>query len=73
VYPDRRPPGYRFGRVVEDSDELVWILGYDGSDGFANADRRYYASAERKALDPDPAPWFVSSESVRLRQILDAD
>jgi hypothetical protein len=59
--------------VVEEADELVWILGYDGADGFADADRRYYASPERVALDPDPAQWFVSSECVRLRQVLESD
>jgi len=59
--------------VVEEADELVWILGYDGSDGLASADRRYYVSYERRALDPDPAQWFVSSEGARLRQVLEPD
>jgi hypothetical protein len=26
--------------VVEDDDELVWILGYDGPDGLTRADDR---------------------------------
>ena len=71
VVPLRRRFGFTFlgAWVVEETDEPVWILGYDGSDGFVNADRRYYASPERVALDPDPAQWFVSSEAVRLRQL----
>ena len=75
VVPLRRRFGFTFlgAWVVEDADELIWILGYDGTDGFDNADRRYYASPERGALDPDPAQWFVSSEAVRLRQILEPD
>jgi hypothetical protein len=75
VVPLRRRFGFTVlgAWVVEDADELVWILGYDGSDGFADADRRYYASPERVALDPDPAQWFMSSECVRLRQVLEPD
>jgi hypothetical protein len=73
VVPLRRRFGFTFvgAWLVEDADELVWILGYDGADGFAEADHRYYASPERVALDPDPAQWFESSERVRLRQVLD--
>jgi NIPSNAP len=55
--------------VTADGSELVWILGYDGPDGFDVADRRYYESPERAALDPDPAQWFESSDQVRLRPI----
>ena len=73
VVPLRRRFGFTFvgAWLVEDADELVWILGYDGADGFAAADHRYYASAERVALDPDPAQWFESSTHVRLRPVLD--
>jgi hypothetical protein len=73
VVPLRRRFGFTFvgAWLVEGADELVWILGYDGVDGFGDADHRYYASPERGALDPDPAQWFESSERVRLRQVLD--
>ncbi len=65
-----RPLRLRFGFsvvgpwVVEDEDRFVWILGHDGD--FEAADAAYYASAERAALDPDPArhvaeatTWFM--------------
>ena len=55
--------------VTEDDTELVWLLSYDGPDGFDEADRRYYASPERAALDPDPAQWFEDSTAVRLRPL----
>jgi hypothetical protein len=73
VVPLRRRFGFTFvgAWLVEGADELVWILGYDGVDGFAAADHRYYASPERVALNPDPAQWFESSERVRLRLVLD--
>jgi hypothetical protein len=75
VVPLRRRFGFVFlgAWVVEGDDELIWILGYDGPDGFAGADDRYYASPDRAALEPDPAQWFESSERVRLRRLLDPD
>ena len=73
VVPLRRRFGFTIGGawIVEATGELVWILGYDGPDGFDAADTRYYASIERKALDPDPAQWFVSAQSERMRPIID--
>jgi hypothetical protein len=72
VVPLRRHFGFTLvgAWVIDDADELVWILGYDGPDGFDAADARYYASAERAALDPDPAHWFESTDTVRVRDIL---
>ena len=39
--------------VGDDGETFVWILGHDGD--FEAADEAYYASDERRALDPDPA------------------
>jgi hypothetical protein len=33
------------------------------------ADARYYASAERRSVEPDPARHIVSSESRMLREV----
>ena len=65
VVPLRRQFGFTFAGawIVEATGELVWILGYDGPDGFDAADDRYYTSIERKTLDPDPAQWFESARS----------
>ena len=73
VVPLRRRFGFAIDGawIVEATGELVWVLAYDGEDGFEAADRRYYASAERVALEPDPAQWFESAESERLRPLLD--
>lgn len=46
--------------AVRASNEFVWILGYDGPGTFAEADGRYYASAERDSVDPDPAQFLVA-------------
>lgn len=75
VAPLRRRFGFGlFGAwVVDDKNEFVWILSYDGPDGFDAADARYYASTDRAALDPDPAQWMETVEHVRLRTILPTD
>jgi len=71
VYPLRKQFGFRFvgAWVVEASDEFVWILGYEGPDGFAAADARYYASAERGALRPDPAHLIAASDHRMIRSV----
>jgi hypothetical protein len=72
VYPLRRRFGFSFvgAWVVEGSDEFVWILGYDGPDGFTAADARYYASPERARLAPDPARFFAATDHRMIRGVL---
>jgi hypothetical protein len=72
VYPLRRQFGFTFAGAwrVLDTDEFVWIIGYDGPDGFARADERYYASEERKRLSPDPAQYIETPDSRMMRSVL---
>jgi hypothetical protein len=41
--------------TVDDTDQFIWIISYDGPRSWKEAEADYYASPERKALDPDPA------------------
>jgi hypothetical protein len=54
VLPARRRYGFSVigPWVVRDEDRFVWIVGHD--DDFATADKAYYDSPERAALDPPP-------------------
>ena len=72
VYPLRKRFGFRFvgAWVVEAADEFVWILGYEGPEGFAAADARYYASAEWAAERPNPAQLIAASEHRMIRTVL---
>lgn len=72
VYPLRVGHGFHIlgAWVIEDRNEFVWILGYAGPGGFAAADAAYYASAERAALDPDPAQYFEHTEEWLMTSIL---
>lgn len=68
VEPLRRRFGFHVLGPWVEGPTFVWLLGYAGSDGFAAANERYYASAERKAVDPDPARHIEAQQhhSIRL-------
>jgi heme-degrading monooxygenase HmoA len=56
VGPLREQYGFRVrGWLVETDDEFVWVLEHDDLETFEAADAAYYASAERQAIEPDPA------------------
>jgi hypothetical protein len=50
--------------VERDAGRFVWIVGYDGD--VAAANERYYESAERQAMNPDPARLVVESRTAWL-------
>ncbi|HKC91008.1 MAG TPA: NIPSNAP family containing protein [Candidatus Limnocylindria bacterium] len=72
VYPLRRKFGFTFAGAwrIEGADEFVWIIGYDGPEGFAVADRRYYESDERKRMSPDPAQYIEAPVNRMMRSVL---
>ncbi len=71
VRPLREQFGFRVlaAWASEDDDRFIWVLGYDGPDGFAAADARYYGSDERAALDPDPARLLTAIEHFMVAQL----
>lgn len=46
--------------TVPHESTVVWLLAYHGDGTFEDAERAYYASPERAALDPDPAQFVVA-------------
>jgi NIPSNAP protein len=72
VYPLRCSFGFILAGAwrVQGGDEFVWIIGYDGPEGFAAADKRYYESDERKHMSPDPAEYIEVSVSQMMRSVL---
>jgi hypothetical protein len=54
--------------VGEDGETFAWIIGHDGD--FEQADEAYYASDERRALDPDPARHLAHVETRFMRSPL---
>jgi hypothetical protein len=61
-----RPLRTKMGFTIEGAwripaeGKFVWVVSYDGPDGWEAANKRYYESPERKALDPDPASFIVT-------------
>lgn len=57
IVPLRKQLGFKVlgGWTIDGTDQFIWILEYDGPKTWQEANDAYYASPERKALDPDPA------------------
>jgi hypothetical protein len=66
VLPLRAAQGFSvLGPWVErETSRFVWVLGYDGD--IRAADQAYYSSAERAAMDPDPARLIAEIRKVWL-------
>jgi hypothetical protein len=67
VLPLRERFGFRIQAWTDPEEHaFVWILEYDGPGTLKEADRAYYASPERVAMDPDPARWIEDSMTLGL-------
>ena len=55
--------------TVPDKHLFVWVLEYDGPD-FETANRAYYESPQRRALDPDPARHLIETEHWPLQPVM---
>jgi hypothetical protein len=71
VRPLRVARGFSVSAWVADAeDRFIWLLSCKGDRAsFEARDRAYYASAERAALDPDPAQWIASSEHLFVDEL----
>jgi hypothetical protein len=69
VVPLRRAFGFHVvaAWAAEEEDTFVWVLQHDGD--FAAADREYYGSPERAALDPDPARHIEEPRTFLARPV----
>lgn len=72
VVPLRRRLGFTVecAWVIEDSNEFLWIIGYEGPEGLAAANESYYASEERKSMSPDPAQLILGGSHDMARRVL---
>ena len=72
VLPLRRTFGFEIDAWTEvDGDRFVWLVRWPGPGSLAEADAGYYASAERRALEPDPAQWIIGNETFAVRALGD--
>ncbi len=64
VYPLRIKNGFKIegAWVVKEKNKFIWILSYDGPEGFEAKDSAYYTSQTRTTLKPDPADYIADVE-----------
>ncbi len=68
-----RPLREHFGFIIEGAwrvpaeNRFLWIIGFNGD--FVAADRDYYDSPERAALNPDPADLIVDATEIVIEPI----
>ena len=69
VVPLREAQGFRVDGAWTDPETngFLWVISHDGD--FAAADASYFASDERKSLDPDPARLIESSETRMMQPV----
>lgn len=66
----------RFGFTIEgawaidETNEFIWVLGYDGDEGFAAAEKRYRESEDRLSVDDGSTEWVVDSRVHTVRKVV---
>lgn len=64
IVPLRRAHGFDMGPAWVDRERgrFVWLIAYEGEDGFAAANARYWNSPERERMPLQPEDYLVDSE-----------
>ena len=71
VVPLRRKFGFKVEGAwsIPSKNEFIWIISYDGPEGFEARDAAYYASPERKGLSPDPARHLTHTDTRLMTSV----
>ena len=71
IVPLRRKFGFKVlgAWTVDGTDQFVWIIAYEGSKSWQEADADYYNSPERKAIDPDPARHLAQTGARQMTEV----
>jgi hypothetical protein len=71
VMPLRERCGFRLrgAWLDREAERFVWVLGYDGSDGWAVADERYHSLSDRLRLDPEPSDFVARASIARVSAV----
>ncbi len=72
VYPLRQAHGFEIpgAWAIEETNQFIWYIGYEGEEEWDMKERTYYASAARQAMDPDPAQWIARAEHYFVKTII---
>jgi hypothetical protein len=71
VLPLRQQMGFIVAGAwtVPEENRFIWLVGYDGPEGFKAKNDEYYASPERAKFDPDPAKLVTKGEHVMVTPV----
>lgn len=71
VIPLRRQFGFSIDGAWLDREtgRFVWVVSHDSRASFEEAERAYYGSPERAAMDPDPGSFLASMETSMLDDV----
>jgi NIPSNAP len=71
IVPSREAFGFKVvdAWVNDSTREFVWLVRWDGPDGYAAADRAYYESPIRRDVAWDPTPFIAKHELRLLREV----
>jgi hypothetical protein len=72
IVPLRARYGFRVigAWTLDGTDQFVWVITYNGAKAWEEADADYYASPERKAVDPDPARHLAHVQTRLMSDVL---
>jgi hypothetical protein len=68
VYPLRIKHGFRIPTAwsVKETNQFVWVIGYEGAEDWETKEATYYSSTERMTMNPDPRQWIASTEVLAV-------
>jgi hypothetical protein len=71
IVPLREKAGFKIlgAWSIEKENRFVWIIRYDGSKTWEEADSAYYGSPERAAIQPNPTRHLDKTETWMLNSI----
>ncbi len=71
IVPLRKKLGFQVlgAWTMREADRFIWLLGYAADRTFEEADAAYYQSADRKAVQPDPARHLAKTEKWRMQAV----
>jgi hypothetical protein len=71
IVPSREAFGFKVidAWMNDSTSEFVWLVRWDGPEGFVAADRAYYDSPVRRAVVWDPTSFIAKHELRVLREV----
>lgn len=72
IRPLREKLGFRIvgGWTLEATNQFVWVQTYEGDGSWEEQDQAYFASDERRAMNPDPGRLIARMEQYYADPVL---